>query len=175
MSSVAIVHANVVLPDAVMEDAAVLVTDGGGVVKAAINLIHGPTKMGRFLMGVQARANSEGLFTYFHYADASFILTCRTPDQTGSGWAGTTGVKDMKNIDAEALTIGDFDGDGKRDLLKSVPDVLASTANFLKENGWQRGADWDPGKPNFPAIQKWNASDVYSRTVAEFASQLAGR
>jgi predicted Zn-dependent protease len=53
---------------------------------------------------VDASANSEGLFTYFHYADASFILTCRTPDQTGSGWAGTTGVKDIKNIDAEFLT-----------------------------------------------------------------------
>ncbi len=53
---------------------------------------------------VEATANSEGLFTYFHYADASFILTCRTPDQTGSGWAGTTGVKDIKNIDAEMLT-----------------------------------------------------------------------
>src|ERR687898_1269147 len=53
---------------------------------------------------VDASANSEGLFTYFHYADASFILTCRTPDQTGSGWAGTTGVKDIKNIDAEQLT-----------------------------------------------------------------------
>ena len=53
---------------------------------------------------VDAGANSEGLFTYFHYADASFILTCRTPDQTGSGWAGTTGVKDLRNIDAERLT-----------------------------------------------------------------------
>jgi predicted Zn-dependent protease len=51
-----------------------------------------------------AIANSEGLFSYFRYADASFILTCRTPDQTGSGWAGTTGVKDIKNIDAGALT-----------------------------------------------------------------------
>ncbi len=54
---------------------------------------------------VDARANSAGLFSYFHYADASFILTCRTPDQTGSGWAGTTGVKDMADIDAEALTL----------------------------------------------------------------------
>lgn len=53
---------------------------------------------------VDATANTEGLFAYFHYADASFILTCRTPDQTGSGWAGTTGVKDIKNIDAEMLT-----------------------------------------------------------------------
>lgn len=51
-----------------------------------------------------AIANSEGLFGYFRYAEASFILTCRTPDQTGSGWAGTTGVKDIANIDAAALT-----------------------------------------------------------------------
>ncbi len=51
-----------------------------------------------------AIANSEGLFAYFRYAEASFILTCRTPDQTGSGWAGTTGVKQVGNIDAVALT-----------------------------------------------------------------------
>ena len=54
---------------------------------------------------VDAIANSAGLFAYLHYADASFILTCRTPDQTGSGWAGTTGVKDIgKQIDAAMLT-----------------------------------------------------------------------
>jgi predicted Zn-dependent protease len=52
-----------------------------------------------------AIANSAGLFAYHRYADASFILTCRTPDQTGSGWAGTTGAKDIgRQIDAAALT-----------------------------------------------------------------------
>src|SRR5918995_2516067 len=51
-----------------------------------------------------AIANSEGLFAYFRYAEASFILTCRTPDQTGSGWAGTTGQKDVRNINAAELT-----------------------------------------------------------------------
>lgn len=51
-----------------------------------------------------AIANSAGLFGYFRYAEASFILTCRTPDQTGSGWAGTTGMKRVENIDAVALT-----------------------------------------------------------------------
>ena len=40
-----------------------------------------------------ALANSEGLFAYYRYAEASFILTCRTPDGTGSGWAGTTGIE----------------------------------------------------------------------------------
>jgi predicted Zn-dependent protease len=51
-----------------------------------------------------AIANSEGLFAYFRYAEASFILTCRTPDQTGSGWAGTTGMKQVSKIDAVGLT-----------------------------------------------------------------------
>jgi predicted Zn-dependent protease len=51
-----------------------------------------------------AIANSEGLFAYFRFAEASFILTCRTPDQTGSGWAGITGMKQVGNIDAVALT-----------------------------------------------------------------------
>jgi predicted Zn-dependent protease len=52
----------------------------------------------------QALANSEGLFAYHRWADASFILTCRTPDGTGSGWAGVTNVKDVTQIDAAALT-----------------------------------------------------------------------
>ncbi len=52
----------------------------------------------------QATANSEGLFAYYRWADASFVLTCRTPDGTGSGWAGTTNVKDPSQIDAAALT-----------------------------------------------------------------------
>ena len=51
-----------------------------------------------------AYANSEGLFAYYRYAEASFILTCRTPDGTGSGWAGTTGWKDVTRIDAAAIT-----------------------------------------------------------------------
>jgi predicted Zn-dependent protease len=51
-----------------------------------------------------ALANSEGLFAYHRYANSSFILTCRTPDATGSGWSGTTGVIDPTRIDAAALT-----------------------------------------------------------------------
>jgi len=49
-------------------------------------------------------ANSKGLFAYYQVAEASFILTCRTTDGGGSGWAGTTGIKDVSTIDAEALT-----------------------------------------------------------------------
>jgi predicted Zn-dependent protease len=49
-------------------------------------------------------ANSKGLFAYYQYAESSFILTCRTPDGAGSGWAGITGVKDAALIDAARLT-----------------------------------------------------------------------
>ncbi|HET9268712.1 MAG TPA: DNA gyrase modulator, partial [Vicinamibacterales bacterium] len=44
-------------------------------------------------------ANSKGLFAYYQYAEASFILTARTKDGGGSGWAGITGVKDTGLID----------------------------------------------------------------------------
>jgi predicted Zn-dependent protease len=44
-------------------------------------------------------ANSEGLFAYYQYAEAGLILTCRTADGKGSGWAGITGVKDISLID----------------------------------------------------------------------------
>jgi hypothetical protein len=36
----------------------------------------------------------------------------------------------------------DFDGDGRRDLVDNVADALASTANNLSKNGWQRGLSW---------------------------------
>jgi len=49
-------------------------------------------------------ANSKGLFAYYQYAEASFILTARTKDGGGSGWAGITGVKDMALIDPVQLT-----------------------------------------------------------------------
>ncbi|ACK84116.1 lytic murein transglycosylase [Methylorubrum extorquens] len=36
----------------------------------------------------------------------------------------------------------DFGGDGRRDIWHSVPDALASTANFLKQSGWRAGEGW---------------------------------
>ena len=42
-------------------------------------------------------ANSKGLFAYYQYAEAGFILTCRTTDGGGSGWAGITGIKDISH------------------------------------------------------------------------------
>ena len=49
-------------------------------------------------------ANSKGLFAYYRTADIGFILTCRMADGSGSGWSGTMGIKDVRMLDAKALT-----------------------------------------------------------------------
>ncbi len=36
----------------------------------------------------------------------------------------------------------DDDNDGHRDLFESIPDVLASTANFLAKSNWRAGESW---------------------------------
>jgi lytic murein transglycosylase len=66
----------------------------------------------------------------------------------------------------------DFDGNGHVDLRHSVPDVLASTANLLKVNGWQPGQPFDLGSRNFEVMREWNRSEVYRRTLHYFAQQL---
>src|SRR5947209_14793810 len=48
--------------------------------------------------------NSEGLFAYYQYAEVGFILTCRMPSGSGSGWSGITGAKELSQIDVAALT-----------------------------------------------------------------------
>ena len=43
----------------------------------------------------------------------------------------------------------------------------------MRGYGWQTGGDWMPGSANFQVIKAWNKSQVYSRTVAEFARRLS--
>ncbi len=66
----------------------------------------------------------------------------------------------------------DFDGNGHVDLRHSVPDVLASTANLLKVNGWQAGGGYDMGSKNFEVMREWNRAEVYRRTIGAFADRL---
>jgi len=94
------------------------------------------------------------------------------PNEMRGAWAGELGQTQFMPSSWIKYAV-DFDGNGKRDLLHSTPDVLASTANFLAGHGWQRGKGWEPGSVNFSVLQQWNKSEVYSRTVAYFASQLA--
>jgi membrane-bound lytic murein transglycosylase B len=94
------------------------------------------------------------------------------PSEMRGAWAGEIGQTQFMPSSYLKYAV-DFDGNGRRDLLHSAPDVLASTANYLASYGWQRGKDWEPGSTNFAVIQQWNKSEVYARTIAYFASQLS--
>ena len=56
-------------------------------------------------------------------------------------WAGAMGQPQFMPTNFIQLAV-DFTGDGRKDIWGSVPDVLASIANFLKHWGWKQGADW---------------------------------
>jgi membrane-bound lytic murein transglycosylase B len=94
------------------------------------------------------------------------------PSEMRGAWAGEIGQTQFMPSSWIKFAV-DFDGNGRRDLLRSAPDVLASTANYLASYGWQRGKDFEPGSANFAVIQQWNKSEVYAKTIAAFASQLA--
>jgi len=68
----------------------------------------------------------------------------------------------------------DYDGNGRVDLRHSVPDVLASTANLLKVNGWRAGAPFGEGSANFEVMREWNRSDIYRKTLVLFSERLGG-
>ncbi len=95
------------------------------------------------------------------------------PQDMHGAWAGEIGQTQFLPSSYLKFAV-DYDGSGRRDLIHSVPDVLASTANYLKGYGWQRGQAWDEGSPNFQVLLQWNASQVYTKTVAAFADQLSG-
>src|SRR6185295_5406001 len=56
-------------------------------------------------------------------------------------WAGAMGQPQFMPSNFITLAV-DFDGNGRKDIWGSVPDVLASIANYLKHWGWKAGAEW---------------------------------
>jgi membrane-bound lytic murein transglycosylase B len=58
--------------------------------------------------------------------------------------------------------------------LESSSGALSSTANFLKAHGWHAGAGYQPGEPNFAAIEQWNAAQVYQKAIALMGRQIDG-
>jgi lytic murein transglycosylase len=91
--------------------------------------------------------------------------------QLRGGWAGEIGHTQFLPSGYYKYAV-DFDGDGRRDLERSVPDMLASTANFLKGHGWQAGQDWEQGSANYAVLRDWNRAEVYQRTIATMAAKL---
>jgi membrane-bound lytic murein transglycosylase B len=58
--------------------------------------------------------------------------------------------------------------------LDVAANALNSTANFLRAHGWRAGAGYQPGEPNFAAIEAWNAAGVYQKAIAMMGRQIDG-
>jgi lytic murein transglycosylase len=63
------------------------------------------------------------------------------PDRLVGSWAGAFGPTQFMPTSFKRYAV-DFDGDGHRDVVDSVADVMASTANNLKMDGWVTGETW---------------------------------
>jgi lytic murein transglycosylase len=63
------------------------------------------------------------------------------PEQLVGSWAGAFGPTQFMPTSFKRYAV-DFDGDGRRDVVDSVADLIASTANNLKKDGWVSGATW---------------------------------
>lgn len=92
-------------------------------------------------------------------------------DLKGS-WAGAFGPTQFMPTAFKRYAV-DFDGDGRRNIVGSIPDLLGSTANKLKKVGWQTGAPWGyevmlPANFNFmladqsvrKSLREWQALGV---------------
>jgi lytic murein transglycosylase len=81
-----------------------------------------------------------------------------SPEEMRGPWAGEMGQTQFVPSIYYKYAV-DFDGDGRRDLIHSVPDVLASSANYLKALGWQRGEPWLK-EVRVPESMDWGQADL---------------
>jgi membrane-bound lytic murein transglycosylase B len=93
------------------------------------------------------------------------------PSQLIGAWAGEIGQTQFLASNYLKYAV-DFDGDGRRDLINSKADALASTANFLVAHGWRAGGGYQPGQSNYRAIKEWNYAKVYQKALATIAKQI---
>jgi len=94
------------------------------------------------------------------------------PAALRGSWAGAFGHTQFMPSTFQRLAV-DGDGDGRRDIMASVPDAVHSTANFLKKAGWVNGLPWGyevrlprnfdaklAGRKNKRAVASWAAMGV---------------
>ncbi len=82
-------------------------------------------------------------------------------------WAGAFGPTQFMPSSFKRYAV-DFDGDGHRDVVNSVPDMIASTANNLKLDGWVRGQAWGYEVVVPPNFNFMLADRVRSMTIADW-------
>ncbi len=79
------------------------------------------------------------------------------PSEMVGDWAGELGHLMFTPTDYYTYGV-DADGDGRRDVIHSVPDALSTAANFLKGLGWRRGEPWLE-EVRVPSDMDWSKAD----------------
>lgn len=95
-----------------------------------------------------------------------------TLDRYKGEWAGASGQPQFLPSSFLKFAV-DYDGDGRKDIWDSKPDVFASIANYMKQNGWQAGEPWAirvklpanfdkklEGKSTVKSVSEWNAMGI---------------
>src|SRR5438552_14005507 len=80
------------------------------------------------------------------------------PSEMIGSWAGELGQTQMMPSEYMAHAI-DYDGDGRRNLIRSVSDVIGSTGKYLVYLGWKRGEPW-MHEVRLPQNLKWDQADL---------------
>jgi lytic murein transglycosylase len=80
------------------------------------------------------------------------------PDEMRGPWAGELGQLQFLPSHYFDYAV-DYDGDGRRDLLKSAADALGSAGNFLSKLGWKRGEPWLT-EVRVPQNLPWDQADL---------------
>ena len=85
-------------------------------------------------------------------------------------WAGAMGQTQFLPSNFLAYAV-DADGDGRRDIWGSIPDVMASTANFLARSGWKAGQPWGLEVTLPPGFDYARADDSVRLPASAWASE----
>ena len=85
-------------------------------------------------------------------------------------WAGAMGQTQFLPSAFLSFAV-DADGDGRRDIWGSMPDVTASTANFLARSGWQPGQAWGAEVKLPDGFDAGRADDSLRQTSAQWAGE----
>jgi membrane-bound lytic murein transglycosylase B len=90
------------------------------------------------------------------------------PDPLLGSWAGAMGHTQFMPSVYRAHAV-DFDGDGRRDIWRSAPDALASTAQYLRASGWRPGEGWGQEVALPEGFDHALADETTERGLAEWA------
>lgn len=111
-------------------------------VESNFGRIKGTRELVRSLVTLVCANKRQAFFKGELFATLKIAQSGDIPLQNLVGsWAGAFGQTQFMPTTYQRIAV-DFDGDGKRDIVNSVPDALGSTANYLKLAGWVSGANW---------------------------------